>query len=235
MKHLKTFESYENLEKIDEGWKDWLMGILIGASTLFSNPASAQKMTDEEIKTEIVDSWEEFKKKAQEKQKDTTDNYLWSIYKDTVATYLSKCPTGCDEDTLYRIEDVITRMKIDKKGSMFGGPKVTDADEWRFGTVKTSGEEPSKYYKTHGKYRDAWNWQKSPEGEDIKFTKIKSKTDTWERGTHNSMRGDDGKLLGDEGWESEWEKEKYKKGDSTSKHSSKEPGQKIDRWEERIK
>ena len=214
MKYLKTFESYrvDNLERIDEGWKDWLLGILVGASALFSNPASAQEMTDEEIKTEIVDSWEKFKSKAEEKQKDTTDNYLWSIYKDTVNTALSKCPTGCDEDTLYKIDDVVQRLKVDKDGN------ITDVDEWRLGTTKMSGKEPHAYSKSVGKYRGG---EPSDEGGFVTFKNLKDKTDYYQKDK--------------QGWKKAgWDKEKTKKrGEGVStKYTQKRPGQKIDKWEE---
>lgn len=200
----KNFESYENLEKIDEGWKDWLMGILISASTLFSNPASAQTMSDEEIKTEIVDVWEEFKKKAYEKQKDTTDNYRWAIFKDTVGTYLSKCPTGCDEDTLYKIEDVVARLKVDEDGN------IVKAKEWRLGSSQIGGEETPNY-KTVTKSKGG-----EPMEEEgwVSFKNIKSKTDYFGKG-----------------WDKEKIK-KDKDNNVSVKHSQKRPGQKIDRWEE---
>lgn len=214
MKHLKTFESYENLEKIDEGWKDWLMGILISASTLFSNPASAQNMSDEEIKTEIVDAWEEFKEKAYEKQKDTTDNYRWAIFKDTVGTYLSKCPTGCDEDTLYKIEDVVARLKVDEDGN------VVKTKEWKLGSNQIGGEEPHSYSKTITKSKGG-----EPMEEEgwVTFKNIKSKTDYF------------GKDQEDDWEEKGWEKERIKKdkeGDVSVKHSVKKPGKKTYRWEE---
>ena len=46
MKYIKTFESYSNVEKIDENLKSVISGALLGLSTLISGPVSGKSILD---------------------------------------------------------------------------------------------------------------------------------------------------------------------------------------------
>ena len=46
MKYIKTFESYSNVEKIDENLKSVISGALLSLSTLVSNPMSGKSILD---------------------------------------------------------------------------------------------------------------------------------------------------------------------------------------------
>jgi len=46
MKYIKTFESYSNVEKIDENLKSVISGALLGLSTLISSPMSGKSILD---------------------------------------------------------------------------------------------------------------------------------------------------------------------------------------------
>ena len=46
MKYIKTFESYSNVEKVDENLKSVISGALLGLSTLISGPVSGKSILD---------------------------------------------------------------------------------------------------------------------------------------------------------------------------------------------
>jgi hypothetical protein len=198
MKYIKTFESFENGEKIDEGLKDITAGVLLAVATLLGGKANAQAK-------EIAPDYEPTKKEiAQaEKIKNYLDKHGDYTEVDTIFNFgpqdsLYNKFTGSDKELrkpeLVKLQQTIKTTYFDKKGNRIGD-KTEKRGEYetgdRFGSdtyTKYASKDNERGFPAYDDYKKEWDTRL---GDDSTFYKhVTKKGDTYqdynqETGSHH--------------------------------------------------
>ena len=186
MKYIKTFESFENVEKIDEGLKDITAGVLLAVATLLGGKASAQAM-------EIAPNYEPTKKEMS--QAENIKNYLDkqgdytevdTIFNFSPQDSLYNKFTGSDKELrkpeLVRLQQTIKTTFFDKEGNRIGD-KTEKRGEYetgdRFGSdtyTKYASKDNKDGFPAYDDFKKEWDTRLGDDSTFYKHTTKKGNT-----------------------------------------------------------